>query len=160
MDMVEIRNGLRAGHLLVIAAKLGFGLFLCAAAAYGSWRGAAIGPLAFAWIAGIGFAGLGLIHLRIGLDRAVQLTLSPEGLRDHRSGGVLIPWRAVRRARDPGPGRRAGIIDLDLAEDAPLGSDLLGGAGPRHVRVPLDALDTNAREMLAHIRRFAPHLGG
>jgi hypothetical protein len=163
MDVVEIRNGLRAGHVFVIALKLGLGLFLCGAAAYGSWRGAPIGPLAFAWIAGLGGVALGLIHLQVGLDRTIQLVLSPEGFRDRRSGSVLIPWPAVREARNLGPGNTANVIELDLTEDVPVGSDILSGAGNRgsglrRVRIPLDELDTNAREMLAHIRRFAPHL--
>lgn len=161
MNSVEIRNGLRAGHVFVIMVKLGIGLCLSGVAAYGSWQGAPAGMLAFAWIAGLVFVGLGLIHLQTGLDKTAQLTLSAEGFRDHRSGGKLIPWSQVRRIRNHG--NAMNILDLELAEDAAVGADPLSGAGNlgsslRRVRIPLDALDTTAREMMAHIQRFAPQL--
>lgn len=157
---MEIRNGLRAGHLFVIVAKLGIGVPLICVAAYGSFRGAQSGQLVVAWIGGLLLTGLGLIHLRTGLDKTVQLIHSSEGLQDQRSGGVLIPWIQIQAVRSHG--NAANIVDLELVNDLHVGSDVVSGAGNigsdlRRVRVPLDALDTTAGEMVGHIRRFAPH---
>ncbi|MBR0641264.1 hypothetical protein [Plastoroseomonas hellenica] len=157
---MEIRNGLRGGHLFVIVAKLGIGVPLLCAAAFGSIREGQGGQLLVAWIGGLLLTGLGLIHLRTGLDKTVKLVLSSEGFQDQRSGGVLIPWHQIRQVRNHGTATN--IIDLELVNDLYVGSDVMSGAGNigsdlRRVRVPLDELDTTAGEMVAHIRRLAPH---
>lgn len=156
---MEIRNGLRAGHVFIIVIKLGIGIPLLSVAAYGSVTGAQAGQLLLAWMGGLLLTGVGLIHLRTGLDQTVKLNFSQDGLQDWRSGGVLIPWRQIGRVRSHG--NAANIVDLELVEDLNVGFDAMSGAGNigsslRRVRIPLDALDTTASEMVSHIRRFAP----
>lgn len=99
-----------------------------------------------------------LCYVRQLSDRSA--VLSSEGFQDQRSGGVLIPWHQIRQVRNHGTATN--IIDLELVNDLYVGSDVMSGAGNigsdlRRVRVPLDELDTTAGEMVAHIRRLAPH---
>lgn len=164
-DIVEIRNGQRAGHVFVIAAKLGIGAILLVGAAYRSCvGGGSAGQLAFLWLGGAAMLVVGAFHLRTALDRTVQLTLSPEGLRDRRSGGVLIPWASVRRiSNHPGYGSASTSVHLELGDRLDVGRDLMTGSGTmifneKKVRVDIDALDTNARELIGHIKYFAPHV--
>lgn len=161
MEVIRIRNGRRPGQVLIPAAKLGIGLVLCVAAAIGTWRGAPGGSLATAWLLGLLAMGFGLFEGRRTLDPRVKLTLSREGIRDHRSGGVQIPWSSVRRVRNLGIGNTANILELDLREAIHVGLDRLTGAGNRGsglevVRIPLEELDTSAVELMAQIRKLAP----
>jgi len=161
-DIVEIRNGRRAGHAFVIAAKLGIGALLLGGAIYRSFVGGTAGQLAILWIGGAALLVIGSLHLRTALDRTIQLTLTWEGLRDRRSGGVLIPWATVRKVSNfPGYGSASASIDLELNGRLNVGRDPMTGSGSsddKTVRVDLDALDTSGRELIGHIKRFAPHV--
>lgn len=163
-EIVEIRNGLRVGNVVVIALKLGFGFVFGALAIYKSWLGAAPGQLAFLWLATVALLTIGAFHLQTALDGTIQLTLSPDGLRDRRSGGVLIPWAAIKKVSNhPGYGSASSSINLELDDSLAIGSDLISGSGTtifnkKLVRINIDALDTDARELIGHIKHFCPHV--
>lgn len=163
--VVEIRNGRRAGHIFVIAMQLGFGVLFAVGGLYKAATGGTGKEVAIGILGGLAIMGVGFFHLLTAADRQVRLTLSPEGLRDHRSGGVLIPWTFIKKmAHLPGHGSATASIMLELDGDLDVGRDLATGSGNllrsmSKVRVEITSLDTSAREFMRHVLRFAPHIG-
>ena len=97
MERVELYNRMTPGWLLIVAFKLGLGLFVGGAAVVGMTLGQEVGSMLL-WLAcAAGLIGFGLYDLIRLTDRKAQITLTPEGLLDHRmSRPLLLPWSAVK----------------------------------------------------------------
>ncbi|WP_332702823.1 hypothetical protein, partial [Devosia sp.] len=96
MERVELRNSRGPAWVLIVTVKLGAALLLGGVTVIALGRGVGLDR---AWPAGLGallVLAFGLFDLSQMLDRKVQLTLTPEGLLDHRmQPPLLLPWSAV-----------------------------------------------------------------
>ena len=96
MEKIELRNRVTPGWLVILAAKLGIGLLVSGAGLIGLLRGNFSGATWTALAMGAAVAGAGLFDLRLLSDRGVKITLTPEGLLDHRMRNpLLLPWARV-----------------------------------------------------------------
>ncbi|PAQ05510.1 hypothetical protein [Mesorhizobium temperatum] len=159
---VEIRNSLTGklfpalGPFLIAAI---FGFF----ALKGLASGAPAGRLLWVAVLALGCLALGLFLARGAFDTGVQVVLDDRGFRDRRGGDVLVPWEKVRRVH---PGKDAGMISFELTEPPPdairyapanaLG--LLLPFGKNIVHMEISSLDITGADMIAAIRRLAPHV--
>jgi hypothetical protein len=113
----------------------------------------------------LGCLGLGLFLARGVFDTGAQVVLDAVGFRDRRGGGVLVPWEKVRSVSlvsDEG----SAMINFELTEPPPdairyapanaLG--LLLPFGKNTVRMEISSLDATGADMIAAIRRLAPHV--
>lgn len=159
-QVVRFRNGSGPGQAIVLAmtvAASAFFILLWVRGMAGDGEplpllGYAAGALLF------GFISLArLVAMR---DRRVQVELSAEGLRDYRTGGVLVPWEAVRRITYAGGGNGSSSVLLDLTGPLHVGSEPLRGSGNTRadrIRVEITSLDVSPSAFIAHVRRLAPH---
>jgi hypothetical protein len=101
-------------------------------------------------------------------DRTV-VTLSPEGLRDRRAGGVLIPWAKVARLRKVYGPDSEGIVRFELTEDPgpSMHYDPMSSSGRlaapflfdgRQINVQTASLDISQDDFIKATLDFAPHI--
>jgi hypothetical protein len=96
MQTIVLYNRITPGWLAILVAKLGLGLLVSGAGVIGLLRGNFVDSTWWALVAGLAVLGAGLFDLRLLLDPRPQLTLTPEGLLDHRMRRpVLLPWAHV-----------------------------------------------------------------
>lgn len=96
MQTIVLYNRITPGWLAILVVKLGFGLLVSGAGVIGLLRGNLAGSTWWALVAGVAVLGAGLFDLRLLLDPRPQLTLTPEGLLDHRMRRpMLLPWARV-----------------------------------------------------------------
>jgi hypothetical protein len=159
---------IRKSLTLAIAGIIVAGLFAVALAvviAIATSRGRQVE--AMAWLMIPMALGLAVWAGRDALDRRVLATLDAEGFRDIRTGGALTPWSAVRKAVAYSSGSGP-LVEFEVGpEDArDVGADWLAGAG-RHttliagwhiVSLPLHRLDASPADVIAFVRRAAPHV--
>lgn len=109
------------------------------------WSGRTVDGMSWLWL--LGMAGMAGWTLRDAVDRRVQVTLTAEGFSDRRTGGAITPWSAVRGA----VGFIAnGVEGVEFA---------IGPDDARHlVRIVLRNLDASSADILAYVRRAAPHV--
>ncbi|GLS38520.1 hypothetical protein GCM10010869_41150 [Mesorhizobium tianshanense] len=113
----------------------------------------------------LGCLGRGLFLARGAFDTGVQVVLDAVGFRDRRGGGVLVPWEKVRSV-SPVSDEDSAMINFELTEPPPdairyapanaLG--LLLPFGKNTVRMEIASLDATGADMIAAIRRLAPHV--
>ena len=133
----------------------------------------ALGPFLLAAIFGFfalkglasGAPGQRLFLARDAFDTGVQVVLDTVGFRDRRGGGVLVPWEKVRSVSLVCDEDSA-MINFELTEPPPdairyapanaLG--LLLPFGKNTVRMEISSLDATGADMIATIRRLAPHV--
>jgi hypothetical protein len=162
---VEIRNS-AMGKLLpaigpfLIAATFGF------FALEGLASGAPGGGVLLVAVLALGCLGLGFFIARGAFDTSVQVVLDADGFRDRRGGDVLVPWRTVRSVRLVS-GQGSAMLSFDLMGPPP---DAIRPApanalrrvlpfGGNTVHMEVSSLDMSGADMIAAIRRLAPHVG-
>ena len=140
---LDIRNGPGRGIQLIVAGLvLGLpGVLLLP-----------VGGLIYL-LPGVGLLLYGAIRL---VDRTVKVSLTAEGLKDHRSG-VLIRWRDIRGVRVYAVGERSygGVLYVRVSH----------GNGEREVTVNIGGLDRDPGEIAqlvgkrakAVLQQQAPH---
>ena len=158
MDRIELRNSRSPGWGLIMAVKLGIGLFVGGATLIGLVRGV---PFGQAWPVGLvalGVLGAGLFDLIQMMDQRVQLTLTPEGLRDHRMQPPrLLPWSEISAMHQDNTDGHT--VALTMRSPDTLGS----GSTPAPVstftiNIQLERVDVTSAQFKAMVRRFAPHV--
>jgi hypothetical protein len=115
---------------------------------------------------GIPFFGLcGVMALRNMRDTRAVLTISPEGIRDHRISEDLIPWCAIRGMRLQQVQKQNFVmLDLDSEEEKKLRlTRLASWTKPMNAAIGFHGLcvnpaglDGSLDEILAALERFAP----
>lgn len=158
MDRIELRNSRSPGWGLIVAMKLGIGLFLAGATLIGLARGAALGqawPLALGALIGLGAGAFDLIQM---MDQRVQLTLTPEGLRDHRMQPPrLLPWSEISAMHQDDVDGHTVALTMRRPDT------LRPGSAPAPVstftiNIQLERVDVTSAQFKALVRRFAPHV--
>ena len=162
MQTVQLYSRVSPAWLLVLVAKFGIGAAMAIAAVVNMSRN---GPSQSILIFGalslvvIGFALYDVAKLT---ERGVKITLSAEGLLDHRSARpVLLPWQAIDSmflASHGGiPIVTIGVKALDLSpfkgpglSRDPLKADAL--------KLRLEYIDISLKGFEAMVHRFAPHI--
>lgn len=149
-----------------------FGVIFSCGAIYFAWaiisrlsRGVSVDVMAWMWL--LGLAGMAAWSLRDAIDRRVQVMLTAEGFTDRRTGGVLVPWSSVHHANGV-IANGVSIVEFTTGSEAAgvVANDWLEGSGrhraifpDRHVvRVVLRNLDASSADILAYVRRAAPHV--
>lgn len=158
MEKIELRNRLTTGWFIILAAKLGIGLLFVVGGLMGLMRGNPTGTTWIALVGGVAAIGAGLWDVRLLLDRKVQITLTPEGLLDHRmSAPVLLPWARVTSIYHSGPALHVEVSGLDLTRFTGPGTtrSLLSSSS---VTVRLMYLDLPSAGMKQLVHRVAPHV--
>ncbi|TJW10518.1 MAG: hypothetical protein E5W82_19810 [Mesorhizobium sp.] len=138
-----------------------FGFF----ALKGLGSGAPGGRLFLVAALALGCLGLGLFLARGAFDTSVQVVLDARGFRDRRGGDVLVPWEKVRGVRLTS-GQGSAMLNFELTEPppgairyAPANTlNLILPFGKNIVHMEVSSLDTSGLDMIAAIRRFAPHV--
>ncbi|RWN50994.1 hypothetical protein [Mesorhizobium sp.] len=113
----------------------------------------------------LGCLWLGLFLARGAFDTGVQVMLDDRGFRDRRGGDVLVPWEKVRSAHLTS-GEGAAMISFELTELPPdairyAPANALGRwlpFGKNIVHMEISSLDITGADMIAAIRRLAPHV--
>lgn len=113
----------------------------------------------------LGCLGLGLFLARGAFDTGVKVVLDDRGFRDRRGGDVLVPWEKVRSVHLTS-GKGAAMISFELTEPPPDAIKhapanalaLLLPFGKNIVHMEVSSLDTTGADMIAAIRRLAPHV--
>ena len=107
MDVVEIRNGLRAGHIFVIVAKLGIGLIFCGFAAVATMPLAEFTTINFAAPLFITMLSVPVLGEKVGAHRwaavgvgfiGVLIALHPDPVHLVSVGALLALGSAVGTA--------------------------------------------------------------
>ena len=161
MERIELYNRLTPGWFVILAAKLGIGLLLVAGGLIGLMRGNMTGATWTALAGGAAVVGAGLLDLRLLLDRKVQITLTPEGLLDHRmKAPVLLPWARVTSIFHDSSGADVLLVEvsgLDLSRFTGPGTSktLLSSSS---VTVKLMYLDVSFTELERLVHRVAPEV--
>jgi hypothetical protein len=149
-----------------------FGVVFVAGALFFGWAiaarlmsGRAVDGMSWMWL--LMMAAMSFWTLRDALDRRVQVTLTAEGFSDRRAGGALTPWSAVREANGI-VAAGVSIVEFTIGEEdaRDVGKDWLEGSGrhrefmsSRHVvRIVMRNLDASSADVLAFVRRAAPHV--
>lgn len=116
MERIELHNRLTPGWFVILAAKLGIGLLFFGAGLIGVLRGKLTGETWMALLGGVAVVGAGLFDLRLLVDRKVKITLTPEGLLDHRMNTpVLLPWARVTSIYHAGDVLHVEVSGLDVS---------------------------------------------
>ncbi len=149
-----------------------FGVIFSCGTIYFAWaiisrlaRGASVDGMAWLWLLGLG--GMAAWSLWDTIDRRVQVMPTAEGFTDRRTGGALIPWSSVHNANGVAA-NGVSIVEFTIGPEAAgdIAADWLEGSGrhraifpDRHVvRVVLRNLDASSADILAYVRRAAPHV--
>jgi hypothetical protein len=161
---VHIRRSLTLNAVFGVVFVVG-ALFFAYAIVVRLSSGRTVDGMSWMWL--LGMTAMAAWSLRDAIDRRVQVTLSAEGFTDRRTGGALVPWSAVRGASGfiangiPGVEFAIGPDDaLDVGHDWLEGSGRIRGILPsRHaVRIITRNLDASSADVLAFVRRAAPHV--
>jgi hypothetical protein len=161
---VEIRNS-PTGKIFpalgpfLIAAIIGFFVLK------GLATGAPSGGLLWVAVLALSCLGLGLFIARGAFDTSVQVVLDARGFRDRRGGDVLVPWEKVRGVRLTS-GKGSAMISFELTEPPPdairyapaNALNLILPFGKNTVHMEISSLDISGPDMIAAIRRLAPHV--
>jgi hypothetical protein len=102
-------------------------------------------------------------------DNRIVVTLTAEGLRDRRTGNVLIPWTMIARLRKVASPDSSGIVRFELTEDPGprVHYDLMSSSGRfaaplisdgRQINVETASLDIDQDEFIKAALDFAPHI--
>jgi hypothetical protein len=159
-----IRRSLTTGVIFGVITA-GGAMFFAVAIGTRLYRGGSVEGTAWLWL--LTLTGMAAWCLRDVIDRRVQVRFTAEGLRDHRTGGALVPWSVIRKANDY-VANGSSMIEFTIGPDdaRDVGSDWLEGSGrhratwpERHVvRVAMENLDASSADVIAFVRRAAPHV--
>ncbi|TGV08671.1 hypothetical protein EN816_32735 [Mesorhizobium sp. M8A.F.Ca.ET.173.01.1.1] len=153
---VELRNSPTnkfssvAGSLLMAAI---FGFYTLKGLA----NGADGGRVFLVALLALGFLGFGGYMVRGAFDTSVKVVLDENGFRDRRLGDVLVPWHRVQSVRLSSSGKGSGMVSFELTGEP---SDALANAlfGGNTVRMEVNSLDMSGLDIVAAIKRLAPHV--
>lgn len=158
MDRIELRNSRSPGWGLIMALKLGIGLFVGGATLTGLVRGV---PFGQAWPVGLialGVLGAGLFDLMQMMDENVQLTLTPEGLRDHRMQPPrLLPWSDISAMHQDDMDGHTIALTMRSPDIVRLGS-APAPVSTVTINIQLEHVDVTSAQFKAQVHRFAPHV--
>jgi hypothetical protein len=149
-----------------------FGVVFVAGALFFGWAitarlmgGRAVDGMSWAWL--LMMVAMAAWTLRDAIDRRVQVTLTAEGFSDRRAGGALVPWNVVSAANAV-VASGVPIVEFTVGPEnaRDVGRDWLEGSGrartilpERHVvRVVMRNLDASSADVIAFVRRAAPHV--
>ena len=161
MRSVTLYNRMGPWWLIILVTKFGVGGLLAGAGVIGAYRGAAVGqwlPVEAMAMFVLGFGVFDLYRLN---DRRPQITLSAEGMLDHRmSTPVLLPWSAISRIlfNVVGPQSTATAEVSAIATDRFTGPGTSRALGGGAVNIQLDYLDITSDQFARLVREYAPHV--
>lgn len=139
MDRIELYNRMTPAWFVIVAVKLGGGVALAGATAVGMASGKEAQPLLVGLACAAALIGFGLHDLSRLTDRKAQLTLTSEGLLDHRmSRPLLLPWSAVTTIFHSSMDGHSLHIETE-------GLDVARYAGPGTARAPLSGKTINVQ---------------
>ncbi|WP_240229962.1 hypothetical protein [Devosia lacusdianchii] len=159
MQTIVLHNRLTPGWLVMLAVKLGIGLLLLGAGVTALVRGNASESHWLTLVGGPAMIAAGLFDLRLLLDRRPQLTLTPEGLLDHRMREPrLVPWaRVVSIFHDSTNGHRLHVtlsgLDPALFTGPGTEKSLVSG---KDVVVTLEHVDVSFNDLERLVHQVAP----
>ena len=161
---LELRNSPSGKILPAVGPFLIGGVF-----GFGALQGVASGADGghVLWIALLGAAclALGAFIARGAFDTSVKVVLNSQGFRDSRAGDVLVPWAKVRSAHLTS-GKGSAMVNFGLTEEPPDEIkyapanvlDLILPFGKNTVHMEVSSLDMNGADIIAAIKRLAPHV--
>ena len=156
MERIELYYRLTPGWFVILAAKLGIGLLWVVGGLIALTRGNMTVAIWTVLVGGVAAVGAGLLDLRLLLDRKVKITLTPEGLLDHRmSAPVLLPWARVTSIYQYGKALHVEVSDLDLTRFTGPGTSKTP-LSSSSVTVKLLYLDLSVTELKRLVHRVAP----
>lgn len=165
MAPLELRNS-ATGKIFPAIGPVVIGVMF----GFGALRGLASGTnsghvLVIALLAAV-CLGLGYFIARGAFDNSVKVTLDQRGFRDARAGDVLVPWQNVLSVRLASGGKGAAMLNFELTGEPPdeikyAPANALSRMlpfGKNIVHMEISSLDVQGQDMIAAIRRLAPHV--
>lgn len=162
---LEIRNS-ATGKIFPAIGPFLIGAIFAFGALQGLAAGAAGGWVLVIVLLALGCLALGFFIARGAFDKSVKVVLDDKGFRDRRAGDVLVPWRNVLSVRLASGGKGAAMLNFELTGEPP--DEIKYSAvnalsrmlpfGKNIVHMEISSLDVQGQDMIAAIRRLAPHV--